>query len=194
MALMWEEKSVINLIKIYDLWRGSFKRFLLIPKTTNRELIDNMIGVHLTDIIVANSENSEIKWMIRKKEKLREDQKFVKVKKYNFLKGISNDWCHILKIQCRLCPVCLKSGNTSTMNSYHMAEHHNIRFCCYKEMWDEIKEYYLKKLEKVKKQGPLTRLKREIFKNRWTRALKQAKEEIQDMMRNHLVRNKQVNI
>ena len=109
MALVWEEKSVTSLTKVYDLWRGSFKRFLLIPKTTNTELIDNMIGVHLTDIIVANSENSRLKWMIRKKEELQEDEKFIKVKKYNFLKGISNDWFQILKIQCKLYLVCLNS-------------------------------------------------------------------------------------
>ena len=75
-----------------------------------------------------------------------------------------------------------------------MAERHNIRFCCYKDMWDEIKEYHLIKLEKIRKQGPFSRLKREIFKKRWTRALKQTKEDIQDMMRNHLILNKKINI
>ena len=42
------------------------KLYLLLPKKTNRELLDEMIGIDLNEEITINAENSAKKWEIRK--------------------------------------------------------------------------------------------------------------------------------
>ena len=40
----------------------------------------------------------------------------------NYLKRIPNEWCQILKQQCRLCQICKNSNR----NAQYMKEHHQI--------------------------------------------------------------------
>ena len=61
-AYMGIENSVTRLTKIYDLWRATFKRFMMIPKSTPIELVYVMIGTDLREIVKINAENAQIKW------------------------------------------------------------------------------------------------------------------------------------
>ena len=126
-----------------------FKRFMMIPKSTSIDLVDKMIGTHLADIVVTNSTNANLKWDYRKN---REEELLgiQKPQSFNFLKGISNDWCSIVRMQYRLCPVCIKTPNCNVMNKCHMETVHNIRLAPCKEVWNEIMKFYLDQLKKRK--------------------------------------------
>ena len=65
----------------------------------------------------------------------------------NFLKGIPNTRCDVLKQQCRLCHKC----RNSTKNSLHMKEAHQTEITSCKEIWENIKEYHKAELESMKR-------------------------------------------
>ena len=187
-ALMAEENSMDRITNTYGLWRETFKRFMMIPKSTPTDLVDKMIGTHLADIVVTNSTNANLKWDYRKN---REEELLgiQKPQSFNFLKGISNDWCSIVRMQYRLCPICIKTPNCNLMNKYHMATVHNIRLAPCKEIWNEIMKFYLDQLKK-KERDVKYKLRRDIFIKNWTEVLKKLKEDTETKLQEFLqIRN-----
>jgi len=67
-ALMSSELSVSILEKVYLLWKGTFKRFMLIPKSHPRsEITYQMIGIDFVDLLIKNKEEALMKWDQRKR-------------------------------------------------------------------------------------------------------------------------------
>ena len=117
-----------------SLWLKSFKQFLMIPKNTNTELVNEMIGQHISIIRHYKVENALEKWKARKE---RRDPITQKPECTNLLRGIPNDWCEILRQQFKLCPTC----RTCTRNAFHMKTKHDIELISYKDIWDDIKDF-----------------------------------------------------
>ena len=101
------DKSEIEVRRINIELLGTFKRFLMIPKTTNSEIVWEMIGDDFDEITKRLKHNAAEKWFARRE--YREPALLEKKKSINFLKGIPNTWCDILKQQCRLCHKCKNS-------------------------------------------------------------------------------------
>ena len=159
---------------------------MMIPKSTNTDLVTDMIGVLLADMVTINYENAQIKWILRKDPEKSYSLK--KPRRFNFLKGISNDWCSILKMQCKLCPMCINTPNNGTMNEHHMETIHEIEMTPYKTVWNEIKWYYLEKLKEIEKKKDITkRLRRDDFINYWNEMLSKIKEDTEKKLHDFLV-------
>ena len=139
------DKSETEVRRINIELLGTFKRFLMIPKTTNSEIVWEMIGDDFDEITKRLKHNAAEKWFARRE--YREPALLEKKKSINFLKGIPNTWCDILKQQCRLCHKC----KNSTKNSLHMKEAHQTEITSCKEIWENIKEYHKVELEKHEK-------------------------------------------
>ena len=152
LILLYFENSESYHQKMLKLWRQTFKRFMMIPKSTNSDLVDEMIGIDLIELIVRNVQNSARKWDARCE---RKDPQLLKKKETkDYLKGIPKEWCMILKQQCSLCPIC----KNSTRNEHHMETKHGIEIIPYKEIWKAIK-----KLRNKKKKVKLCMLKEKYF-------------------------------
>ena len=186
-ALMGVEDSVARLTKIYDLWRATFKRFMMIPKSTPRDLVYAMIGTDLCEIVKLNSANAKIKWKYRKNRDRSLLGDLKKPESYNFLKGISSDWCSIIRMQYRLCPACIRTPNCNVMNESHMETVHNITVTPCKKIFDEVMRFYLYHLKK-KETDAKHKLLRNIFIKNWTEVLKQLKEDMESKLHNLIVR------
>ena len=180
------ENSVARLTKIYDLWRATFKRFMMIPKSTPIDLVYWMIGTDLREIVKINTENAWIKWEYRKNRERSLLDGLQKPQSLNPLKGISNDLCSIIKMQYRLCPICIKTPNRSVMNVRHMEVVHNINIISCYEIMNQITNYYLNQLQKKEKDNKY-KIRREIFTKMWTDVLKEIKEDLESKMHNFLV-------
>ncbi len=131
------------------LWLYSFKKFMMIPRSTNSEVVFEMIGTDLPELVARNSEIAAEKWTARKER--REPNNIPKPEEHNYLKGIPNEWCEIIKQQSGLCPLC----NNQTRNALHMETKHDVEIFPYKEVWKEIKEIYLKKTKNTKRKKQL---------------------------------------
>ena len=129
LALLYFEKSEFYHQQMLRLWRQTFKRFMLVPKSTNSELVDEMLGIDLIELITLNAQNSARKWNARCYRK-RPDL-LHRTESKDYLKGIPNEWCLILKQQCSLCPLC----KNSTRNEWHMEAIHQTEVIPYKEIW-----------------------------------------------------------
>jgi len=156
---------------------------MLIPKTTNTELVKEMIGDDYIEIIGRNRDNSLEKWNARKERRKPELQSNVSYT--NYLKGIPNEWCEILRQQCRLCMVC----KTSTRNAVHMNLYHNVEIKCYKEIWICIKEYHEAEVEKLeerkrKNRDIIERLRRKTFIRYWRPILQAIREDTENKNKN----------
>ena len=88
----------------------------------NSELVWSMIGDDVNETRRRMNFNAAEKWNARKEQ--REPELIPKIQYPNYLKGIPNEWCQILKQQCRLCQIC-KNSNT---NVQHTKEHNIIRW------------------------------------------------------------------
>ena len=185
-AHMGTENSVARLTKIYDLWRATFKRFMMIPKSTPIDLIYWMIGTDLREIVKINTENALIKWEYRKNRERSLLDGLQKPQSLNPLKGISNDLCSIIKMQYRLCPICIKTPNRSVMNVRHMEVVHNINIISCYEIMNQITNFYLNQLQKKEKDNKY-KIRREIFTKMWTDVLKEIKEDLEAKLHNFLV-------
>jgi len=118
LILIYYEKAKTNIWNTLRLLVGTFKKFMMIPKSTNTELVAEMIGNDIQELVCVNVVNSEEKWEARKER--RQPELVNRTEKKNYLKGIPKEWCEILKQQCSLCPIC-KGG---IKNEYHMKFRH----------------------------------------------------------------------
>lgn len=169
------EQSKTEVEEMNSLVIQTFKQFMKIPKSTNTDLVWDMIGDNYNEIMRRNRDNSLEKWFARRERRVAIIEP--KIKYNNYLKGIPNEWCEILKQQCRLCIKC----KNSTKNAPHMSLRHNIEIENYKEIWENIKEYHEGELEKLEKKKARsiseTRLKRATFLKYWRPVLKALKED-----------------
>ena len=92
------------------------------------------------------------------------------------MKRDTNEWCQILKQQCRLCQICKNSNR----NAQHMKEHHQVEIPSYKEIWKAIERQHEIEQGKHDKKKTIMKLKREIFLKFWKPILKSFKEEIDE--------------
>ena len=187
LLLIEEETSITAINKILRAWTGSFKRFLMIPKSTNDELVHEMIGTNFEELVHMNTINALIKWDTRRK-KIEVDEKIQKAHTVNLLKGISNEWCNILRLQCRICPKCIKTSQPAIMNSTHMQKH-GIEYISYQEIWEDIKDYHSAQKERTQQKGNFTaRLDRRKFLERWSEPLRRARELMEEKLDGFLTR------
>jgi hypothetical protein len=165
LALFYFEDSDTHMGNFFGLWYSTFKKFMLIPQSTNGFIVDEMLGIDPVELIMRTSENAVKKWYSRwNREELKEKPELVKKKESkNYLKGIPNEWCTILKQQCGLCKIC----KNSTRNPSHMEFKHGIKIQPYKEIWDLIKKFYDSETEKQKKKNKIMKVKREVFLKEW---------------------------
>ena len=147
---------------------------MIFPKSTKTELVDEMIGINLEEPTSINTQNSAIKWHARC---YRIQPNLLKrTKCEDYLRGVPNEWCTILKQQCSLCPLC----KNSTKNAEHMEIAHGIEILPYEEIWKGIKELYEYETKKQKKKNPIMKVKREIFLKRWKPFLQEAQRRTED--------------
>lgn len=172
LALMHREKTVVHLENVIRLWAHTFKLFMMIPKSTNSELMGEMSGISLVDRIIYNAEEATIRWEARK-ERRKPEEEPVRYKFNNYLRGLSNDLCFVIKAQCRLCPKC----KNTTMNAWHMKYIHDIELYPYKRLWRHIKDFYLMEEEKRQKKKSISKTKREVFIQSWNPVLLELKKD-----------------
>ena len=129
-----------------------------------------MIGIDLRDLITINAQNSARKWDARCERK--KPSLIPRNKSIDYLKGIPNEWCLILKQQCSLCPIC----KNSTRNESHMETKHQVEVVPYKEVWKAIKDNYEYETKKQKKKSTIMHVKRMIFFNWWKPKLQEIQE------------------
>ena len=130
-----------------------------------------MMGIDISDIVAKKAVNSEEKWEARKDR--RRPDLIPKNDVPNYLRGIPNEWCQILKQQCSICPICKKN----TRNEDHMSRVHNIDIHGYKEIWANIKNYHERTLQAAKKKSCWQKVKRIKYLEYWEPRLRQVKEE-----------------
>lgn len=155
-AVFYEEWAAVNIEEVNRVWIGTFKRFMMIPKTTETYLVNEMIGIDLLKTASRSTWNSLFKWEARIKKTTENIELEEKPKIINYLRGIPNEWCQILKQQCRLCHICKKSN----MNAKHMEEQHKIDIICHQFTWEAIKQEYDRRQRKQEKKGGLEALKK----------------------------------
>ena len=90
------------------------------PKNASTELVYEMIGIDIPELVAINAINSEEKWEARKDR--RRPELIPKTERPNYLRGIPNDWCQILKQQFSICPIC----KNNIRSEFHMSAAHNI--------------------------------------------------------------------
>ena len=147
---------------------------MMIPKSTKTELVDEMIGIDVEELIYTNTQNSAIKWHARC-HRIRPDL-LGRKRRPDYLRGVPNEWCTILKQQCSLCPIC----KNTTRNATHMQDVHGIEILPYTEIWEGIKELYDYETKKLKKKNPIMKVKREVFLKRWVPFLQEAQKRTED--------------
>jgi hypothetical protein len=165
LILTYHEKAKTNTWNMLRLLVGTFKEFMMIPKNTSNNLVGEMIGTDIEELVLMNGINSDEKWKARKER--REPNITARTATKNYLRGIPNTWCSILKQQCRVCQLCKKY----IMNEYHMKVCHNTEIFDYKKVWGAIKEMnitmkeeYKRRSVKKKKQKPVPR---GVYLNYW---------------------------
>ena len=178
LLLMHFEPGEINQLKAARMWVRTFKRFMMIPKNTDTWVVSEMIGRDFVDLINTNLLNAKEKWTARME---RRDPITVRPSSINYLKGVSNDWCEIIRQQCRLCQIC----RNSTRNSNHMERVHNVDILSFKDIWDDIKGYNLRKMEELKKKKKKdfkAKFGRKNFIEFWKQRLHDARELFQEKL------------
>ena len=138
-----------------------------------------MSGTDLTELVTLNADNTDEKWEARKERRKADITR--RPEKPNYLRGVPNDWCQILKQQCGLCQVCYKTIS----NPLHMKTSHNIHLESYKELWRKIKDYYKEMEEKQKKKKQngkkkTNKVERKVFLEYWKPRLKKIREDTQN--------------
>ena len=133
LVLLGLEESDTQWGNFFGLWWSTFKKFMLIPQSTNTSIVEEMIGINAVELMTLIYQNSGRKWYARRnREEVKEKPELLKRKESkNYLKGIPNEWCTILKQQCGLCKIC----KNSTRNPSHMELKHGIEIPPYKEIF-----------------------------------------------------------
>jgi len=163
LILTYYERSKTPNWNMLRLLIGTFKKFMMIPKNTSTSLVAEMMDLNFEELVQVNAVNSEEKWEARKER--RTPELVHREERHNYLKGIPNSWCTILKQQCKVCPLCKKF----IRNEFHMQAYHNIEIFNYKKVWDTIKEIRVKmKEQKQKKERTSTKdVQRTIYLEYW---------------------------
>ena len=141
------EKAKNQKQSLFRLLIGTFKSFLMIPKNTSTDLIIEMMGLDFNGMCRANLENSQEKWEARMERRPPEITRRWKIN--NFMKGIPNNWCSILKQQCSLCISCKKG----IRKKFQIRFYHNVQIRNYKTIWADIKSYHMDLIQKTKKKN-----------------------------------------
>lgn len=176
LSLLYFESAESHNKALLKLWRSSFKRFLLIPKNTSNDLVDEMIGIDIKALRDLNAENSARKWDARCDR--TEPQLLPREKPKDYLRGIPKEWCEILKQQFSICPSC-KNNITSAK---HMEDKHGIEILSYKIIWNLIKGYYDTQTELQKKKNKIMKVKRKLFLEEWKPILEKVRNKIQEKL------------
>ena len=168
LVLLEFEGSITQSDNFLRLWIYTFKKFMIIPKTTSTDIVADMMGGNPIKIMKRNSANAIEKWNARRER--REPKRIPKIEVKNYLKGIPNDWCNLIKQQYKLCQKC----KNNIQSASHLEIAHDIEITSVEDIWDKIKEYYDWKVEQHRKKtgNKLIKVKREVFKNRWKIELK----------------------
>ncbi len=150
--------------QVLMLWKGTFKRMMLIPKRTSTELINWMIGKELYQMCKEMSKSSTAKWVTRKKKKnLRptnrsQGQRSSTLSKVVLLYSVSSfvDNTHF----CKKCLAKGKKGKLTT--SDHLLAAHNIHISSvrriYKVEVERVIEEERKRAEEKKREQRKTHL------------------------------------
>ena len=165
LILIYNEEGRVHLHNAARLWIGTFKKFLLLPKNTNTDLIEEMIAIDLSSRMNLTTHQATKKWTARKERRALDELPSAK-KQLNYLRGIPNTFCTIVKMQHRVCHVC----KTAIMSYDHMIDNHNIWLVPYTIIWDNIKVFALKK-EKERDANGIMKIKRYEFVSHWTEQL-----------------------
>jgi len=171
LILLYFDRTKTNTWRTLRLLVGTFKRFMMIPKNTSTELVTEMMGNDIPELVCVNAVNAEEKWEARKER--RQPELTQRTQKPNYLRGIPNDWCQILKQQCSLCPLC----RNSIRNEAHMEIIHKTEIFSYKEIWSLIKNYQDEVEEIQKKKKTILKVKRSKYLDYWKPKLKALKED-----------------
>lgn len=161
LALLYFEKSETNYQQMERLWHQTFKEFMMIPKCTSSELVDEMIGINLEELITLTAQNSARKWHARCERK--QPTLLERTEPKDYLKGVPKEWCMILKQQCSLCKICKNSNR----NAYHMETCHGIEIVPYKEIWKAVKDNFEYETKKQKKISAIKHVKRQVILDYW---------------------------
>lgn len=173
LVLLEFEKSITQSDNFLRLWIYTFKKFLIIPKTTSTEIVAEMMGGNPIKIMKRNSAVAIEKWNARRER--REPKRIPKEEVKNYMKGIPNDWCNLIRQQYKLCQKC----RNNIQSAIHLEIAHGIDITPVEDIWEKIKDYYEWKVEQHKKKtgNKLIKVKREVFRNRWKTELKYLLEE-----------------
>jgi urease gamma subunit len=167
LILLYFEKAKTNSWRVLRILIGTFKKFLMIPKNTSTSLVYEMIGIDIPELVARNVVNSEEKWEARKDK--RRPHIRSKPEAPNYLRGIPNEWCQILKQQFSLCQIC----KDKIQNEDHMSSVHNVSIYGCNEIWADIKKYHDKTVEiQKKKKGSIEKVKRTKYLDYWGPRLK----------------------
>lgn len=174
-ALYIAEQAEVNLVKAERVWHMSFKRFMMIPDSTETNLINEMIGIDFSKYACRTYVNATKKWYKRRDMPLEDAELNKKEPVINYLRGIPNEWCKILKQQCRVCNFC---SEKTICNSHHLLHIHDLSIFCYKRVWLEIKVYNDKKRSNMKKSGlkALKKINKQEVMEHWKPILKKGLE------------------
>ena len=117
LMLAYHEENKVSLENTARLWIGTFKKFLLLPKNTNTDLIKELIARDPAERVKSIALLSEAKWNARKERKSSGKCSDI-TKQKNYLRGIPNTFCEIVKMQHKLCCIC----KNSIMSYDHMID------------------------------------------------------------------------
>ena len=157
-AIYKEEWATVNIEDVGRLWIGTFKKLMMIPKTTETGIVSEMIGIDFIKKASRSAWNAIWRWGGRMERNTQDIEQEDKEKVINYLRGVPNEWCKILKQQFSMCRICTKEP--SRQNFYHMEKTHNSRIYNYKDIWAEIKKHHENKMSKQKKKAGLEAIKK----------------------------------
>jgi endonuclease/exonuclease/phosphatase family metal-dependent hydrolase len=167
LILLHFEEAKTNSWRVLRLLIGTFKKFLMIPRNTSTSLVSEMIGIDIPELVARNVVNSEEKWEARKER--RQPDLIPKPETPNYLRGIPNEWCQILKQQFSRCQIC----KNNIQNEDHISAVHNVSIYGCNEIWAGIKKYHDKTVEiQKKKKGSIEKVKRTKYLEYWGPRLK----------------------
>jgi hypothetical protein len=161
LVLLYCDQSESNYRQVEKLWFQTFKEFMMIPKSTSSSLVKEMIGVELDELVYINTQNSARKWYARSYGLA--PVMLNRTRPIDYLKGIPNEFCIILKQQCSHCKICKNSNR----NACHMETYHNIEIAPYWIIWRAIKDNYEYEVKRQMKKNPTRHVKREVFLKYW---------------------------
>ena len=65
LVLLEFEDSDTHIGNFFGLWWYTFKKFMLIPQSTNSFIVEEMIGINAVELMTLNYQNSGRKWYAR---------------------------------------------------------------------------------------------------------------------------------